>query len=201
MPTSAAPPRACHTESLQDFPNRPLISRDLDPQPVVYQMGRRAVAGTPTPGGRPIVLRTGFPGPRPCGRIPEPGRQGSEEVPSEEEGSRRFDVSHCWATFAGVAEWQTRWIQNPVSLGSCGFKSHLRYFLQGKGLRRRAATRRRRFPRTFPRSFRCPPAPFPSTPARSEPAYPVVSLSPQRRQCPVVAAHACPIGFCNPGLV
>ena len=28
---------------------------------------------------------------------------------------------------AGVAEWQTRWIQNPVWATRCGFKSHLRY--------------------------------------------------------------------------
>ena len=31
------------------------------------------------------------------------------------------------AAFAGVAEWQTRWTQNPVAFGLCGFKSHLRY--------------------------------------------------------------------------
>ena len=30
---------------------------------------------------------------------------------------------------AGVAEWQTRWIQNPVRATSCGFDSHLRYLL------------------------------------------------------------------------
>ena len=29
---------------------------------------------------------------------------------------------------AGVAEWQTRWTQNPVGAIQCGFKSHLRYF-------------------------------------------------------------------------
>ncbi len=29
--------------------------------------------------------------------------------------------------FAGVAEWQTRWTQNPVAARLCGFKSHLRY--------------------------------------------------------------------------
>src|SRR5271166_5606188 len=30
---------------------------------------------------------------------------------------------------AGVAEWQTRWTQNPVSARTCGFKSRLRYFI------------------------------------------------------------------------
>lgn len=39
---------------------------------------------------------------------------------------------------AGVAEWQTRWIQNPVWATMCGFKSHLRYFRNDKGLRREA---------------------------------------------------------------
>ncbi len=28
---------------------------------------------------------------------------------------------------AGVAEWQTRRIQNPLPLKACGFKSHLRH--------------------------------------------------------------------------
>lgn len=28
---------------------------------------------------------------------------------------------------AGVAEWQTRRIQNPLAAMSCGFKSHLRH--------------------------------------------------------------------------
>jgi hypothetical protein len=28
---------------------------------------------------------------------------------------------------ARVAEWQTRWIQNPVSARACGFDSHLWY--------------------------------------------------------------------------
>jgi hypothetical protein len=28
---------------------------------------------------------------------------------------------------AEVAEWQTRWIQNPLSERACGFESHLRY--------------------------------------------------------------------------
>src|SRR4051812_48049202 len=31
---------------------------------------------------------------------------------------------------AGVAEWQTRRIQNPVLARVCGFNSHLRYFFQ-----------------------------------------------------------------------
>ena len=31
---------------------------------------------------------------------------------------------------AGVAEWQTRRIQNPLPLKACGFKSHLRH-IQG----------------------------------------------------------------------
>jgi hypothetical protein len=35
---------------------------------------------------------------------------------------------------AGVAEWQTRWTQNPVIARSCGFKSHLRYFSLPKNL-------------------------------------------------------------------
>ncbi len=30
-------------------------------------------------------------------------------------------------SLAGVAEWQTRGIQNPVLATGCGFKSHLRY--------------------------------------------------------------------------
>ena len=30
---------------------------------------------------------------------------------------------------ARVAEWQTRWIQNPVSERACGFDSHLWYFI------------------------------------------------------------------------
>jgi hypothetical protein len=34
-----------------------------------------------------------------------------------------------WTTkLAEVAEWQTRWTQNPVPARACGFKSHLRYF-------------------------------------------------------------------------
>ena len=33
---------------------------------------------------------------------------------------------------AGVAEWQTRGTQNAVSLGTCGFDSHLRHLLQAK---------------------------------------------------------------------
>src|SRR5262245_56076715 len=38
----------------------------------------------------------------------------------------------CWSgavECAGVAEWQTRWTQNPVYASRCGFKSHLRQFL------------------------------------------------------------------------
>ncbi len=35
---------------------------------------------------------------------------------------------------AGVAEWQTRWTQNPVFSRMCGFKSHLRYFKPPKDL-------------------------------------------------------------------
>ena len=38
---------------------------------------------------------------------------------------------------AGVAEWQTRWIQNPVSFGTCGFDPHLRYSFEIKDLRQR----------------------------------------------------------------
>ena len=34
----------------------------------------------------------------------------------------------CFALTAGVAEWQTRWTQNPVWATKCGFKSHLRHF-------------------------------------------------------------------------
>ena len=36
---------------------------------------------------------------------------------------------------AGVAEWQTRWTQNPVAARQCGFKSHLRYLILSNGLR------------------------------------------------------------------
>ena len=32
-----------------------------------------------------------------------------------------------WNSDAEVAEWQTRWTQNPVPARACGFKSHLRY--------------------------------------------------------------------------
>ena len=45
-----------------------------------------------------------------------------------------------YAVRAGVAEWQTRWIQNPVSFGTCGFKSHLRYFFERKDLRQFATS-------------------------------------------------------------
>src|SRR5438552_1517737 len=33
----------------------------------------------------------------------------------------------CGAAGAEVAEWQTRWTQNPVPSRECGFKSHLRH--------------------------------------------------------------------------
>jgi hypothetical protein len=39
-----------------------------------------------------------------------------------------------------VAEWQTRWTQNPVWATMCGFNSHLRYFLREKDLRRLAVS-------------------------------------------------------------
>ncbi len=51
-------------------------------------------------------------------------------------GCMMYVVIHYRETCAGVAEWQTRWIQNPVTLWSCGFNSHLRYSLIQKDLRR-----------------------------------------------------------------
>jgi hypothetical protein len=39
------------------------------------------------------------------------------------------------SALAGVAEWQTRWTQNPVYASRCGFKSLLRYYLSDKTLR------------------------------------------------------------------
>jgi hypothetical protein len=33
----------------------------------------------------------------------------------------------AFGLIARVAEWQTRWIQNPLSERACGFKSHLGY--------------------------------------------------------------------------
>ena len=41
-----------------------------------------------------------------------------------------IDVSRCLTRLAGVAEWQTRWTQNPVLAIGCRFKSDLRYFDQ-----------------------------------------------------------------------
>ena len=47
---------------------------------------------------------------------------------AEVDGRARF-IETARAIAAGVAEWQTRWIQNPVSARTCGFESHLRYSL------------------------------------------------------------------------
>src|SRR5215204_4134328 len=41
-----------------------------------------------------------------------------------------WDFYRCCC--AGVAEWQTRGTQNAVSLGTCGFDSHLRHLLYAR---------------------------------------------------------------------
>ena len=38
-----------------------------------------------------------------------------------------FIAKHSDESNAKVAEWQTRWTQNPVSARTCGFDSHLWY--------------------------------------------------------------------------
>ncbi len=50
-------------------------------------------------------------------------------TPGQVPGAGREAESREWySDFAGVAEWQTRWTQNPVAARPCGFNSHLRYF-------------------------------------------------------------------------
>ncbi len=65
--------------------------------------------------------------------------------PTSHLGGRQSPVIGCPASLGRVAEWQTRWLQVPVSFGTWGFKSpfaHRMWFYgtghKGHGLEKRS---------------------------------------------------------------